>query len=148
MVDIIHFNSYSKGWEKSLSNFSPDPVEFEGRWWETAEHAYQASKTIVAKERDLIQSCHSPNKARQQGKTVTLRDNWNTIKLGIMRKIIKSKINNNLQLRRSLIDSGDTILVHEAPWDSFWGDGRDGKGHNMLGLLYMELRSKLQKVTK
>ena len=32
-------------------------------------------------------------------------------------------------------------LVEKSRWDSFWGNGRDKKGRNMLGKLHMKLRA-------
>ena len=39
-----------------------------------------------------------------------------------------------------LIKTGDRKLVEHSPRDSYWGDGPDGKGLNMLGKLLMRVR--------
>jgi hypothetical protein len=44
------------------------------------------------------------------------------------------------RLHQYLIDTGQEELVHDAPWDGFWGNGKHGTGQNRLGQLLMDLR--------
>lgn len=42
-----------------------------------------------------------------------------------------------------LIGTGDARLVEHTDRDSFWGDGGDGRGKNMLGRILMVVRAEL-----
>ena len=39
---------------------------------------------------------------------------------------------------------GDAKLVEHTTNDSYWGDGGDGRGRNMLGQLLMQVRDELR----
>ncbi len=43
-----------------------------------------------------------------------------------------------------LVSTGDASLLERSDSDGSWGDGEDGRGRNMLGLLLMELRLELR----
>jgi N-glycosidase YbiA len=37
--------------------------------------------------------------------------------------------------------SGTEDIIEDSPDDYFWGEGADGSGQNMLGRLWMKIRS-------
>ena len=43
--------------------------------------------------------------------------------------------------------SGDAKLVEHTENDSYWGDGGDGSGRNMLGQILMQVRDELRSVS-
>jgi hypothetical protein len=51
-----------------LSNFYPCEVEFEGDTYPSAEHAYQAAKTIDPDVRRITRGLSSPGKQREPAK--------------------------------------------------------------------------------
>ena len=74
-----------------------------------------------------------------------LREDWETVKIDVMRDVLKSKFSLNSELREKLIATGDVELIEGNHWnDRFWGVCR-GKGQNHLGKLLMELRKILKK---
>lgn len=60
-----------------------------------------------------------------------------------MREALIAKFEQHETLRTLLLSTGDAKLVEHTENDSYWGDGGDGSGRNMLGQLLMEVRQKL-----
>jgi predicted NAD-dependent protein-ADP-ribosyltransferase YbiA (DUF1768 family) len=42
------------------------------------------------------------------------------------------------------METGDATLIEHTANDSYWADGGDGSGKNMLGIILMEVRNKLR----
>jgi len=134
------------GHYRFLSNFWMMPVYF-GTWrFASAEHAYQAAKSEDPADWARIQSCPKPGAAKRMGKDITLRPNWDTVKLDIMEEIIRVKFEHP-RLRPMLIATGDAELIETNTWgDTYWGVC-NGKGSNHLGKLLMAERAKIQAIT-
>lgn len=125
-----------------LSNFHPATVEYNGLIYPTTEHAYQASKTLNHSERLVISNLPFPALAKKAGKRVKMRDDWDSIKVSVMRELLDLKFQHPY-LKQQLIDTGDLYLEETNYWrDTFWGVC-NGKGNNVLGNLLMELRDRL-----
>lgn len=58
----------------------------------------------------------------------------------IMREAIRYQMTQNPLLNRLLNFTGKAKLIEEAPWDEYFGTGRDGKGKNIHGKLLQEHR--------
>ena len=52
-----------------LSNFAPSPIDADGLTYPTAEHAYQAAKTLDPDERLGIARARTPAIAKRLGRT-------------------------------------------------------------------------------
>jgi ribA/ribD-fused uncharacterized protein len=123
-----------------LSNFYPCPVPFENVVYRSAEHAYQATKTLVPGEREMIRLLETPGQAKRAGRTLTFRHSWEERKKVIMMMVVLSKFFFNPHLAQSLADTGDATLVEGNTWhDNYWGGctcGRDQcclTSYNALG---------------
>lgn len=128
-----------------LSNFHIAPIEYRGRRWHSSEAAYQAMKTIDEEEQCRIQQTRLPHEAKKLGKTVTMREDWDEIKVDIMREIVRAKFDQHDYLRDMLLATDDAIIEEGNHWgDTFWGICR-GKGLNILGNILMELREEYAK---
>ena len=53
---------------------------------------------------------------------------------------LRAKFGQHAALRNLLVETGSAELIEHTENDSFWADGGDGSGQNMLGVLLMELR--------
>lgn len=128
-----------------LSNFWPSIIHLNNMRFITAEHAYQASKTVNQNEREYIARQISPAAAKRAGRNVTIRPNWDEMKVDIMRLIVSIKFSEP-QLATWLLATGDMVLEEGNYWnDTFWGiDLRTGRGQNRLGLILMNVRSDLR----
>lgn len=131
-----------------FSNFSAHPVKI-GRRWPTSEHYFQAQKFKNKKVQDLI--CRDPNPMRAarigRDRQYKLRADWNEVKDDVMRAALRAKFTQHNDLRELLLATGDQEIIEHTENDSYWADGGDGSGKNMLGKLLMELRADLAAAT-
>lgn len=126
-----------------LSNFHPCHIIYEGITFNTVENAFQAAKsTDKRKMSDFV--ALTPGIAKQLGRQISLRPDWETVKDGIMLNLVKQKflLPENERLRHKLLETGNTELVEGNWWhDYYWGvDATTGKGRNKLGRILMQVR--------
>ena len=132
-----------------LSNFYPSSILYEGIVYPTNEHFFQAMKTLDHAERQKIAKADTPGKAKRLGRAVTLRPDWELIKIDIMQLGLEEKFKDPI-LRAKLLATGNTPLVEGNWWhDNFYGDCQCPKcqtilGHNVLGKMLMDLREKIR----
>ncbi|WP_413221473.1 NADAR family protein [Tritonibacter mobilis] len=128
-----------------FSNFAPYGVAFEGTWWRTVEHYFQAMKFHDADHRDHIRRCHKPKAAKALGMTraIPLRTDWEEVKDDIMLTAVRCKFQTHAAPRQLLLSTGEATLVENAPMDAYWGCGPDGRGLNKLGQILMTVRREL-----
>ena len=127
-----------------LSNFYETPVKYESLTYPSSEAAFQAAKCLDPKARKIFQTM-TPKQAKQFGRHVSLRPDWEQVKLQVMSEILKNKFENKT-LRTQLLATDTANLVEGNYWhDTFWGvDLTTGKGQNHLGKLLMNLRKNLK----
>lgn len=127
-----------------LSNFSLHPVWWDDWRWLTAEHAYQGAKTFDHDERTVILTRPTPGQAKRAGRKVTLRPDWEQVKLQIMYDVVLQKFKLNWKARQDLLATGVEGLVEGNHWgDTFWGQC-NGVGENHLGRILMRVREELR----
>jgi len=125
-----------------LSNFHISEVRFEGVKYPTIEHAFQAAKTLDKEERKMIGIETTPGRAKRAGQRVTLREDWDKVKISIMLDLIRQKFKNDYILKNKLLATGNQMLVEGNTWnDTFWGmDLKTNRGQNNLGKLLTKVR--------
>jgi len=134
-----------------LSNFFAARMDFEGAYYPTSEHAYQASKTMSRIWRTKIATAPTSRIAKQLGRKAPLRHDWPMVKVPIMRAVVRAKFTQHPELAKMLLATGDAQLIEGNTWnDAVWGCIRDQtgawKGQNWLGRILMEVREELRKV--
>jgi ribA/ribD-fused uncharacterized protein len=124
-----------------LSNFWPATVRMDGVTYPTVENAYQAAKTITPSEREQFVNV-TPGRAKQLGKAIWLRKDWDREKEAIMLALLRQKFRHpDLQVK--LIMTADAHLEESNDWgDVYWGVC-NGKGQNRLGHLLMAVRAEV-----
>ncbi len=129
-----------------FSNFSAHGVELKGKWWPTTEHYFQAQKFAGTPYEEEIRLASSPRQAADMGRDRSrpLRPDWEQIKDAVMREAVLQKFLTHADIRQILLDTGDELIVEQAPGDYYWGIGADGSGKNMLGQILMEVRAELR----
>ena len=126
-----------------LSNFWPSPIKWKSAVWPTVEHAYQAAKSADPIIQEFVRCSRTPGIAKRRGRQVKARDDWDKVKLGIMRELVTKKFTQNKDLAKLLKETGDAELIEGNTWgDTFWGVCR-GQGENHLGKILMEIRDGL-----
>ena len=133
----------------AFSNLYKRPIEFEGKTYPTAEHAYQAGKAAKPAVRDWILSAPTPALAAMAAHGLYIWDvvpDWASIKFARMRKVLRAKFSQHEDLAKLLIETGDRRLVEAGTVNNavnrLWGEVA-GSGQNMLGVMLMELRKDL-----
>ena len=125
-----------------LSNFYDAPVEYNGLSFRNSEAAYQAQKTTDEIERVQFTSLDASN-SKRLGRAVTLREDWEKVKIQVMYEICYAKFTQNPHLAEKLVATGDEVLVEGNTWnDKFWGVC-NGEGMNHLGKILMAIRTEL-----
>ena len=144
MMEVYVISRFS-GKYRFLSNFYGAPVDYEGVFYPTVEHAFQASKTLDKGLRIVVRDSWSPGAAKKFGRVLELRPGWEKIKLGIMADLVWLKFSGDRRLAVKLLRTKDAELVEGNTWgDYFWGVC-NGKGENHLGKILMRVRDRLRK---
>lgn len=125
-----------------LSNFSLSPIQWMGWDCATVEHAFQLAKTLDGQEQRRVACAESPALAKEMGRQVSLRADWDDVKDDVMSAILFLKFATHHDLKVKLLSTGSRPLIEGNTWgDRYWGVC-DGEGQNKLGLLLMETRSR------
>lgn len=144
-----------------LSHFHHAEIRLDDETWPTAEHYYQAQKSIDPSYREAIRTAKGPGVAKRlaaqplaPGKQAKQswfrkhgslpRPDWHDVKLDIMRAVDWAKFSQNPELARLLLGTGDAELIEDSPSEPFWGIGPDGAGLNWAGKVLMEVRERLR----
>lgn len=132
-----------QGAHRFLSNFWPCTVVYDGLTYPSSEAAYQAAKTLDLKERKRFTEMKAGD-SKREGRKLTLRQDWDHVKLQVMEHIVRDKFTRNIHLRRSLLLTGEAELVEGNTWgDKYWGVvGNTGLNH--LGKILMKIRAELK----
>ena len=129
-----------------LSNFYPAKLFFDGIIYDNSESAYQAQKLADPDARKQFAHLYA-DEAKRMGRKVEVREDWDRVKLKLMREIVEAKFTQNPRLARRLAKTGSRPLIEGNRWgDTYWGvDLRTREGENHLGQILMELRERFQK---
>jgi ribA/ribD-fused uncharacterized protein len=133
-----------------LGNFFPVVVELDGELYPSVESTYQAAKTLDPAKRREISDAPAAGKAKRLGRQVKLRGDWESIKLDVMKGLLRQKFSES-PLKEKLLDTYPLGLAEGNAWgDSWWGVCypdlvSTGVGENMLGKLLMEVREELRR---
>lgn len=130
-----------RGEYRFLSNFFPAVVEFDDVFYPSVEHAYCAAKTLDYGARVIFAN---PNlyagDAKRHGRHLSLRPDWLSFKLPLMRSLITQKFQSP-DLLRQLLATDPHELIEGNTWgDRYWGMC-NGVGENHLGKILMSLRA-------
>lgn len=152
-----------------LANPCPAPVIHEGIQFPSAEHAFQAAKTLDWDLRVMIARTTDWRAAKRGGRQLPLRSGWDQLRRPVMLQVVLDKFTRNPDLGRSLVATGDRVLIEGNIWgDTGWGavypgdrgsegwrrlplwyDGAGGTlaGRNWLGWSLMTVRDVLTEVS-
>jgi ribA/ribD-fused uncharacterized protein len=130
-----------------FSNFSRHDVKTaDGKVWPRSEHLYQALKFNDVNVQEGIRSISNPKEAKEYGYKFEdkLRLEWEDVKYGTMLYVCRLKLLQHNDIMDCLRSTGNQIIVENSKYDSTWGCGPDGKGLNLLGKVWMELRNEIK----
>lgn len=130
-----------------FSNFSAFRLEWSGWTFDTSEAAYHWEKFPqqlgIRHKIVMASSAHAAFKLAEQNRE-RRRPDWDKVKVGIMKRIIRAKADQHEYVRRKLLETGERELIEDSWRDDYWGWGPNRDGNNMLGRLWMEVRDDLR----
>jgi hypothetical protein len=147
-TNVIKFYSVH-GDYSCFSNFSPHPIKLKGQTWFHSEGYFQAQKFVGTKHESDIRKMKSASGAASAGRdrSKPLRRDWESVKDDIMREAVYAKFTQHKDIQKILLGTGDEKLIEHTDKDSYWADGGNGSGKNMLGIILMETRERIRKET-
>ncbi|KAF9220012.1 DUF1768-domain-containing protein [Gyrodon lividus] len=124
-----------------FTNFSPDPVEYQGKRYPTSEHLFQSLKFLDHRPElaEHIRTCSNRPRVvfdETHRFNPEVRPDWLRVRIEMFTQ--------NRHLKKELLSTGEAELVEDSDKDAFWGVGPDGKGENQLGKALQRLREKLR----
>jgi ribA/ribD-fused uncharacterized protein len=128
-----------------LSPFSAHQIEIWGEKFATVEHAYQSAKFLPGPVREEIKNapsayaCWKLNWKYKQDKSL-LTPSFDKDK--VMEELFRAKIAQHTDVLEILKLSGERVLIKNVE-DVYWGVDKDGVGKNMMGKIWMKIRSEL-----
>lgn len=137
-----------KGKHGFLSNFHACTVDFGGIVYPSSEHAYMAAKSLDPDVKRQVAELSNGAAAKKFGRTMTIRPDWDKIKVEYMSRIIRRKFEEP-ELAKRLLSTGDAQLIEGNYWhDQHWGSctcakHRGVNGANWLGQILMEIRDEI-----
>jgi len=142
-----------------LSNVHVCDVELDEVMYDSVEYAFQAAKSLDEKERELIRTAPSWQRAKRMAGprgVISLRPDWEEVgedglrgKDRVMLHLLVDKYTRHPHLGARLVRTGKALLIEGNTWhDNWWGDCHCAKcsripGKNMLGRLTMQVREAL-----
>ena len=142
-----------------LSQWFPAPFTVDGVTYTTAEHWMMAEKARLFGDTEMLAEiieAPGPHEAKNLGRKVRNFDADVSAKcFEIVVKGNVEKFQQNTEMRKFLLSSGDAILVEAAPRDQIWGiglgehnerakDPAQWRGRNLLGFALTEVRTRLR----
>ena len=129
-----------------LSTSSPHPIELEGETWRTAEHYYQVGVTgdevRATRIRDADSGVHAYNINKPWYRFN--KSGWRKQRRVLMTRALYIKVQMYPEVLDYLLATGDELIIETSQYDHYWGIGRDQRGTNMLGKVWMDIRQKLK----
>jgi ribA/ribD-fused uncharacterized protein len=130
-----------------FSAYSAHMIEYKGVLYPTVEHAYHCQRYDDPEILQAILAARSPFKAWEISQKCKPRQlpNFAERKIAVMSELCKAKLEQHVDVRQALIDTGDLEIVKHITTgprpDGFWDDGIDGTGLNETGKIWMRIRA-------
>lgn len=134
-----------QGQYRWLSNFAPVKITIGQFTYSSVEHAYMSEKSdSIEWKRFCADSNNTPGTVKKASRNITLKYDWDSIKLDVMEKCLNIKFEHQLY-KNLLLQTGNEHIQEGNFWnDKFWGVClKTNKGDNNLGKLIMKIRSKI-----
>lgn len=141
--EALHFSRFDQ--DSPFSTIKALPFSLEEQQWKTAEHYYQACKFKGMGYARTIIDADSGEQAHQLGNRWLKRkvSDWKKNRQLYMTRGLYRTVMEYPEIKQALLDTGDRLLIETSQYDYFWGIGRDQRGQNTLGKIWMDIRRKL-----
>lgn len=123
-----------------LSNFYTSPITVDGMTFSCVEAAFQAAKTTNPAQKQWFVGLDG-SAAKRLGRRVSLRPDWEAVKLGVMLNLLRKKFYDP-KFAAQLVAVEEEIIEDNDWGDTFWGVC-NGRGLNWLGQLLTQVREEI-----
>ncbi|GLS27208.1 hypothetical protein GCM10007877_29270 [Marinibactrum halimedae] len=141
LVEAVHFSRLDP--DNVFSTVSSHEFELEGQSWPTVEHYYQAKKFQRSSDMESILASPDGLQAYRWWKRGRL-PTWKQNRRIMMTRALYTKTMAHKAVREALLATGDEKIVETSLYSPYWGIGRDQRGENMLGQIWMDIRAKIR----
>jgi ribA/ribD-fused uncharacterized protein len=148
-------------WGSIFSNWEPCKIIYDNLLFKSSEHLFMWLKAMYfsdIKTANLILKTNSPSEAKRLGRLINDFDEilWEKKREDVMYIACFEKFNQNQDLKNTLLQTKDKILVEASPYDCCYGiglkwdddlvlDEKNWLGLNLLGKILMKIRNDLRK---
>lgn len=142
-----------------FSNWYPCRIDMQDMTFNCAEQAMMYFKARLFEDdasADEIMRAKTPKEQKRLGRSVHGFDQsvWEQHRERIVYDILFAKFSQNSEIKKLLMETGDTMLVESSPYDRIWGvglaeddprihDESEWLGLNLLGKLLTRVRETL-----
>ena len=127
-------------------NSSSRSILLEDVEWKSAEH-YVCSKiagnTRLAKQISEADSAEEANRLIKPWYRMKVKG-WKNMRRLYMTRALYTAVQMYADVREYLLATDDQLIAESSQYDHYWGVGRDWRGENMLGHVWMDIRKKLR----
>jgi len=129
-----------------LSTVSPHSIELEDQVWKTTEHYVQAGLVGSSELAEKIKHAETAQLAMKLSHVWfwQKKRNWKTLRKLLMTRALYTKCMMYPLVKQHLLDTEDKKIIETSAYDHYWGIGRDQRGDNTLGKIWMDIRQKIR----
>lgn len=144
---VVKFHDVNDMTYGALSMLSPHPIRVRHVNYPSVHHFFLCERfkgTGIEEEIRAATSLWEVDRQVRRGEASGLqRDDWDRVKADVMLLANYYKFKQNPHAFEVLMSTGQKPLIDHTPSDSYWGDGADGKGKNLLGVILMAVRKRI-----
>lgn len=114
--------------------------------WTSAEHymcCKIAGNSRLAKEVRQAETAEMAEKLIKPWYRLKVKG-WKEKRRLYMTRALYIQVQMYAEVREFLLETGDTLIAENSQYDHYWGVGRDLRGENMFGHIWMDIRKKLR----
>lgn len=143
LEQAVKFSRFDK--DSPFATVSEHPFLLDDIEWKTAEHYYQACKFKGRSYASEIMLSADGQQAYDMGNRWLKRKvrHWKSNRQLYMTRALFRKVKEYTEVEAALLATGSADLIEISQYDYYWGIGRDQRGENMLGKVWMNIRHKL-----
>ncbi len=141
--EAVHFSRFDK--DSPFATVSEQPFLLDDVQWKTPEHYYQAAKYKGLAYANTLMQADDGQQAYDLGNRWWKRKakDWKKSRQVYMTRALFRKVKEYPEIEQALLATGDALMIETSLYDYYWGLGRDQRGENKLGKIWMDIRSKL-----
>ena len=141
----IRFNEVNDVPYGAFNIMSPHPVVIRHVAYPSAYHFFLCQKFRGSEYEYIIRQANSLWEVDRYVRRAEglQRSDWESEKIECMLLAMYYKFKQNPEIQLLILSTGSRVLVNHIPNDYFWGDGGDGSGKNIIGVILMAVRKRI-----